>query len=181
MLSFARSLRWVRGRSSDPTASSARAADRSTALPSRRTAETPRVDIAPNDPLVMYLLSAPGPVALDGLQLDSLALRDLRAAGVKLVVPLVSQGELIGTVNLGPHLSDQENSLDDRRLLRKLAAQAPPALPVAQLVREQEAEVRARERLEQELRLAHLIPPQFLPRKAPDPPGWHGAALYRPA
>ncbi|TME90897.1 MAG: GAF domain-containing protein, partial [Chloroflexi bacterium] len=99
-------------------------ADRSTTRPSRRTAETSRVDIAPNDPLVMYLMSAPGPVALDGLQLDSPAVRDLRAAGVKLVVPLVSQGELIGTFNLGPHLSDQEYSVDDRRLLDKLAAQA---------------------------------------------------------
>jgi len=181
MLSFARSLRWVRGRGSEPTASSARATDRSTARQLHRTAETPRVDIAPNDPLVMYLMSAPGPVALDGLQLDSPALRDLRAAGVKLVVPLVSQGELIGTFNLGPHLSDQEYSVDDRRLLDKLAAQAAPALRVAQLVREQEAEVRARERLEQELRLAHLIQQQFLPRKVPDLPGWQVAAFYRPA
>src|SRR3989442_748269 len=126
MLSFARSLRWVRGRHAEPTAPSVRAADRSAARPSRRTPETPHVDIAPNDPLVMYLMSAPGPVALDGLQLDSPALRDLRAAGVKLVVPLVSQGELIGTFNLGPHLSDQDYSVDDRRLLDKLAAGAVP-------------------------------------------------------
>ena len=181
MLSFARSLRWVRGRRPQPTAPAARAGDRAAARPSRLTAETPRVDIAPNDPLVMYLLSAPGPVALDGLQLDSPALRDLRAAGVKLVVPLVIQGELIGTFNLGPHLSDEEYSVDDRRLLEKLAAQAAPALRVAQLVREQEAEVRARERLEQELRLAHLIQQQFLPKKVPDLPGWQVAAFYRPA
>src|SRR2546428_6424882 len=181
MLSFARSLRWVRGRRTEPTIPSARAADRSAARPSRRTAETARVDMAPSDRLVMYLVSALGPVALDGLQLDSAALRDLRAAGVKLVVPLVSQGELIGTFNLGPHLSDQDYSVDDRRLLDKLAAQAAPALRVAQLVREQEAEVRARERLEQELHLAHLIQQQFLPKKVPDLPGWQVAAVYRPA
>src|SRR5207302_838481 len=42
-------------------------------------------------------------------------------------------------------------------------------------------EVRARERLEQELRLAHLIQQQFLPRKVPDLPGWQVAAFYRPA
>ena len=181
MLSFARSLGWMRGRRSEATAPTVRAGTRGTAAPSTRTAETPRVEIAPNDPLVMYLLSAPGPVALDGLQLDSPALRDLRAAGVKLVVPLVSQGELIGTFNLGPHLSEQEYSVDDRRLLDKLAAQAAPALRVAQLVREQEAEVRARERLEQELRLAHLIQQQFLPKRVPDLPGWQVAAFYRPA
>src|SRR5207247_10206114 len=99
MLSFPRSLRWVRGPGSEPTASSARATDRSTARQLHRTAETPRVDIAPNDPPVMYLMSAPGPVALDGLQLDSPAPPDLRAAGVQLVLPLVSQRDLLRTFN----------------------------------------------------------------------------------
>ena len=41
----------------------------------------------------------------------------LRAADVKLVVALVSQGELIWLLNLGPRLSDQEYSGDDRKLL----------------------------------------------------------------
>ena len=68
----------------------------------------------------------------------------LRAAGVRLVVPLVTQGELIGLLNLGPRLSDQEYSGDDRRLLESLAAQAAPAVRVGQLVREQEAEIRSR-------------------------------------
>ena len=65
------------------------------------------------------------------LELDSPALRELRAAGVKLAVPLVSQGELIGVLNLGPRLSEQDYSSDDRRLLDNLAAQAAPALRVA--------------------------------------------------
>ena len=63
---------------------------------------------------------------IDTLELDSPALRELRAAGVKLAVPLVSQGELIGVLNLGPRLSEQEYSSDDRRLLDNLAAQAAP-------------------------------------------------------
>ena len=61
-----------------------------------------------------------------------------------MVVPLVTQGELIGLLNLGPRLSDQEYSPDDRRLLESLAAQAAPAVRVGQLVREQEAEIRER-------------------------------------
>ena len=105
----------------------------------------------------------------------------LRAAGVALVVPLVSQGELIGTLNLGPRLSEQDYSTDDRRLLTTLAAQAAPAIRVAQLVREQAAEAAERERLEQEMRVATLIQQQFLPRELPDLPQWQIAAYYGPA
>jgi len=61
------------------------------------------------------------------------------------------------------------------------AAQAAPAVRVGQLVREQEAEIRSRERLEQELQVAKLIQQHFLPRTAPDLPGWDVDAYYRPA
>ena len=44
----------------------------------------------------------PGRSTSRRLELDSPAVTALRAAGVALVVPLVSQGELIGTLNLGP-------------------------------------------------------------------------------
>ena len=40
------------------------------------------------------------------------------------------------------------------------------------LVREQAAEVRQRERIEQELEVAQLIQQQFLPRELPELPGW---------
>ena len=100
---------------------------------------------------------------------------------MKLAVPLVSQGELIGVINLGPRLSEQDYSADDRKLLDSLAAQAAPALRVAQLVREQEAEIRTRERYEQELRIAHLIQQNFLPREAPALEGWVPQAFYRSA
>jgi serine phosphatase RsbU (regulator of sigma subunit)/anti-sigma regulatory factor (Ser/Thr protein kinase) len=141
----------------------------------------PEVRIADNDPILPFLQAAPGAVDLDQLQLDSPALRDLRAAGIRLVVPLVTQGELIGTLNLGPRLSEQDYSTDDRKLLENLAAQAAPALRVAQLVREQEAEARERERIEQELRVAQLIQHHFLPLTLPQPPGWSVQAHYRPA
>jgi serine phosphatase RsbU (regulator of sigma subunit)/anti-sigma regulatory factor (Ser/Thr protein kinase) len=141
----------------------------------------PAVEIAENDPVLAYLQSAPGPVDLDQLQLDSPAVRELRAAGVQLVVPLVSQGELIGTLNLGPRLSEQDYSSDDRRLLDNLAGQAAPALRVAQLVRQQEAEARERQRIEQELQVAQLIQQHFLPTTLPQPAGWSIEAYYRPA
>ena len=139
------------------------------------------VDIAPNDPIIPFFQSAAGAVDIEALELESPALEALRASGVKLVVPLVTQGELIGLFNLGPRLSDQEYSGDDRRLLESLAAQAAPAVRVGQLVREQEAEIRSRERLDQELAVARLIQQNFLPRTLPEAPGWDVAADYRPA
>jgi serine phosphatase RsbU (regulator of sigma subunit)/anti-sigma regulatory factor (Ser/Thr protein kinase) len=139
------------------------------------------VNIAESDPFLAYLQSAPGPVDLARLELDSSAVAALRDAGVALVVPLVSQGELIGTLNLGPRLSEQDYSTDDRRLLTTLAAQAAPAIRVAQLVQEQAHEAAERERLDQEMRVATLIQQQFLPRQLPSLPHWQIAAYYGPA
>src|SRR5918992_5692843 len=139
------------------------------------------VEIAPNDPLLAYLQAAGEAVDLEELELDSPALRELKAAGIKLAVPLVSQGELIGVLNLGPRLSEQDYSSDDRKLLDNLAAQAAPALRVGQLVREQEAEAATRQRFEQELEVARLIQQNFLPKELPHLPGWQIAAYYRPA
>ncbi len=139
------------------------------------------LDIAESDPLLAYLQTAPGPVDVARLELDSPAVTALREAGVALIVPLVSQGELIGTLNLGPRLSEQDYSTDDRRLLTTLAAQAAPAIRVAQLVREQAHEAAERERMEQEMRVATLIQQQFLPRELPSLPQWQIAAYYGPA
>src|SRR5918999_4677188 len=142
---------------------------------------TQRVEIPPDDPLVEYFQKSPDPVDIEKLELDSTALQALRAAGGRLAIPLVGQGGLIGVLNLGPRLSEQDYSGDDRKLLDNLAAQAAPAVRVAQLVRQQEAEVRTRERLEQELRVAQLIQKNFLPKELPRLPGWQVSAHYRPA
>jgi serine phosphatase RsbU (regulator of sigma subunit)/anti-sigma regulatory factor (Ser/Thr protein kinase) len=140
-----------------------------------------QVDIASNDPLLAYLQGSSGAVDIDSLSLDSPGVRALRESGMKLVVPLINQGELIGLLNLGPRLSEQEYSADDKRLLENLGGHVAPAVMVAQLVRQQEAEARTRERIEQELRVAQLIQQNFLPRSAPDLPGWQLSAYYQPA
>lgn len=175
MTAFTRPFRRLTGR---------RAPDREAPAPvAPAPAEQPGVaiDIPESDPLFAYLQAAPGPVNLARLELTSEALTQLRDAGVALVVPLVTQGELIGTLNLGPRLSEQDYSSDDRRLLASLAAQAAPAIRVAQLVREQAAEAAERERYEQELKVAQLIQQQFLPRELPNLPEWQVAAYYGPA
>ncbi len=145
------------------------------------TTDVAPVDIGPNDPLLAYLQSASGVVDVEELELQSPALEEMKAAGVKLAVPLVSQGELIGVLNLGPRRSEQEYSSDDRKLLDNLAAQAAPALRVGQLVREQQAEAATRQRFEQELEVARLIQQNFLPKQLPELADWQVAAYYRPA
>src|SRR2546421_1368532 len=146
-----------------------------------RKVETIPIEIAPNDPIVAYFLSSPGATEIDKLHLDSPALRKLNAAGVKMAIPLVSQGELVGLLNLGPRMREQDYSTYDRTLLNDLATQAAPALRVAQLVREQRSQALERERIEQELRVASLIQQTLLPRDIPSLPGWHLESYYQPA
>jgi serine phosphatase RsbU (regulator of sigma subunit) len=138
-------------------------------------------DLPLHDPLHAYLQGAAGPVDITRLELASPALALLRAAGIVLVIPLISSGTLIGLLNLGPRLSERGYSGEDRRLLGALAGYAAPAMRVGQLVRQQQVEARNRERIEQELKVAQLIQQQFLPKSVPDLPSWHVAAFYRPA
>lgn len=139
------------------------------------------LDIPPDDPLLAYILNSPGVIEVDKLNLDSPTLQNLRNTGVKVSFPLVSQGELIGLLNLGSRLSEQEYSRDDFRLLQDLATQASPALRVAQLAQRQKIEARQRERLEQELRVARIIQETLLPKEIPSLPDWDLAVHWQPA
>lgn len=178
MTTLLRSLKLGFGkvRSERPSTAGAPAADRARGVTTVRS-----LDIAPTDPLVAYFRSSPGVVEIDKLHLDSPALSMLRESGTRLVVPLVAQGELIGLLNLGPRLSEQDYTSDDRVLLNNLATQASPAVRVAQLVREQQIEAQQRERLEQELRVARLIQQTLLPKELPMLSGWQVATYYQPA
>jgi serine phosphatase RsbU (regulator of sigma subunit)/anti-sigma regulatory factor (Ser/Thr protein kinase) len=143
--------------------------------------EVKPLDIPANDPLLAYIQSSPGVIDLDQTNLDSPTLLEMRTAGIRLALPLVSQGELIGLINLGPRRSEQDYSSDDMRLLQNLATQAAPALRVAQLVRQQQAEARQRERIEQELRVARVIQETLLPAEIPTYSGWEIHAHWQPA
>ncbi len=144
-------------------------------------AEVRPLDIPPNDPLLAYIAHAPGVIEVDRLNLDSPTLAKMKADGVRLILPLVSQGELIGLLNLGSRMSEQEYSSDDYRLLQNLATQASPALRVAQLARQQLAEAKERERMEQELRVARVIQETLLPKEIPALEGFALAAHWQPA
>ena len=141
----------------------------------------PALEIAPNDPLLAYLRSVNGPVEIARLQMDSAALAQMKATGVLVSVPLVSQGEMIGLISLGSRRSEQEYSSDDRKLLADLATQAAPAVRVAQLVRQQQLQAVERERMAQELKVAQLVQQTLLPQSLPTLDGWAIAVHYQPA
>lgn len=145
------------------------------------TVEAPSIPIPDDDPLSWHLRSVAAPVELSKIAIESAAVDELRAAGIEIVVPLVGQGELMGALYLGPRLSDQPYSTDDRKLLASLAGQVAPAIRVAQLVQEQQAETKERERIQQELRVAALIQQTLLPKELPAIDGWTIDAFYRPA
>jgi serine phosphatase RsbU (regulator of sigma subunit)/anti-sigma regulatory factor (Ser/Thr protein kinase) len=139
------------------------------------------VEIDAGDPLLIFLQAAPGPLEVTALPDYSPAVIRMKEQGVQMVVPLVTSGELVGLLALGPRLSERTYSRNDRRLLDNLARYAAPALRLGQLMHEQEIEARARERLDQELHVAQLIQQQFLPAELPELGGWHVAAFYKPA
>lgn len=139
------------------------------------------ITIPAHDPLSVLLIARAAPVALTGLALESPALDALRAAGIVLVVPLVADGRLLGSINLGPRRSEQEYSSDDRSLLATLASQLAPAVQLANLVHRQEEQAAERERIDQELRVARVIQQTLLPTDLPDLAPWQVDAFYRPA
>src|SRR5260370_30747159 len=114
-----------------------------------------KVNVADNDPIIIYALSHPGAGEVDQLQLDSPVVHNLKTNGVEIALPLASQGELIGLLNLGPRLNAQQYTHEDRALLNTLAPQVAPALPLPPMVYERQ--VRERARIEQELRTAQDI------------------------
>ncbi len=148
---------------------------RSLAIPSTA------LEVAHTDPLIDQLRGAAGPLGPGRLNVASPALDRIKEADVQLLVPLVCQAELVGWLGLGPRLGGQPYTADDRALLANLAAQAGPAVRVAQLASERRLEALARQRLDYELRLAQRIQQSLLPERPPMLRGWEIAVYWHPA
>ena len=138
-------------------------------------------EISPQDPLIPHLDRLPGAEELGDLEIESPGLLQMKSAGIQLVVPLVTHGELIGWLGLGPRRSGQDYSGDDRALLTNLAIQAAPAVRVAQLVAQRQIELLEHERISQEMQVASRIQHALLPKELPKIKGWRMAAHYQPA
>lgn len=143
-------------------------------------AEHIEIEIDEQDPVLRYLATTSGPLDIAALP-HSPATERMREQGVQVVVPLVTSGELVALIALGPRRSERGYARSDRRLLDALARYAAPALRLGQMMRAQEREARDRERIEQELHVAQLIQQQFLPTELPELGGWHLDAFYMPA
>ncbi|HEY6407950.1 MAG TPA: GAF domain-containing SpoIIE family protein phosphatase, partial [Ktedonobacteraceae bacterium] len=146
-----------------------------------KSSSTVEIMVADDDALIAYVLSHPAALEVDCLQLDSPVLQDLKLRAIEMILPLASQGELIGLLTLGPHLKGGEYTHEEITMLNTLAPQVAPALRVAQMVQAQRVQVRESERIEQELRTAQAIQHAFLPKDVPAFPGWQLAPYYRPA
>lgn len=145
-----------------------------------RTAEVV-VHIEPGDPLRQFLLSTARPIAVEAIgDIGSPGVEEMRAGGVALLVPMVSQGELVAVLQLGERRSGQPYSVEDRDLLASLASSTAQSIRVSQLVRERESRARERERVAAELRVATLIQQGFLP-EMPSLAGWNFETHYEPA
>ncbi len=134
-----------------------------------------------DDPILEMFDQGPGTIEMAQLDVDSDAYQFMLSSGYMLIVPLITQGELIGWINLGQRMSEQNYTTDDEILLTRLAIQVAPTVRVAQLVAEQQVEAITRERLEQELLVASRIQTGLLPKELPQFDDWHLSAYYQPA
>jgi len=97
-------------------------------------------EIAPDEQLIAYFEQHPAPLIADGINLALAAVPFLAANGVSLLVPLVTQGRLVGLLSLGEPAGGGAYSRDDLAFLSTLADEAAAAARIAQLLARQRAD-----------------------------------------
>jgi GAF domain-containing protein len=93
-----------------------------------------QLEIAPDEQLIGYFEQHPVPLVAHGIDLASAAAPYLGANGVSLLVPLVTQGRLVGLLSLGDPAGGGAYSRDDLAFLSTLADEAAAAAWIAQLL-----------------------------------------------
>jgi sigma-B regulation protein RsbU (phosphoserine phosphatase) len=115
------------------------------------------------------------PVIVPDVRTDSRYVQARPETRSELAAPLILEGRTIGVFNLESDLDDayHEGHLD---IVKAFAAQAAVAVERARLTRE----LLERRRLEKELAIAREIQASFLPKSAPELPGFELAGTTRP-
>ena len=132
--------------------------------------EEAEISLREDDPLIARLAQ--------GEMVDIEAVQGTLARwGIVLAVPLIAQEKLIGLLALGPKLSGEVYTSWDRELLSALSDRATASITIGQLV----SQVKARERVAQELKVAQGIQTSFLPEVCPRLPGFDIAAYWQSA
>lgn len=99
-------------------------------------------------------------------------------------IPVEHGGEILGVLTLARSESEPPFNADDLKLLGLFASQAAIALANAQQYEELQklyAQVKEKEHLESELRIARSIQASLLPKKLPRSTGWEFAAMWEAA
>ncbi|MCG6894806.1 MAG: SpoIIE family protein phosphatase [Desulfobacteraceae bacterium] len=95
-----------------------------------------------------------------------------------MIVPLMSRGEVIGTIGMPTATPDRIFSMEDVALAQTIASQIASAIDNARLFARTE---RARERAEHELEIGRRLQSDFLPDRLPRMEGWELTAHFEPA
>jgi serine phosphatase RsbU (regulator of sigma subunit) len=132
--------------------------------------EEAEISLRGDDPLIARLAQ--------GEMVDIEAVQGTLARwGIVLAVPLIAQEKLIGLLALGPKLSGEVYTSWDRELLSALSDRAAASITIGQLV----SQVKAREHVAQELKVAQGIQTSFLPEVCPRLPRFDIAAYWQSA
>lgn len=138
-------------------------------------------EVGMDDPLVQYIDKTSDAIEVERLDLDSALLKGFKAHSIKLIVPLICQGELIGWIALGVRLGGQGYASDDQSLLVNLANQTASSIQTAQLIMQHETLALERERYSHELRVARHVQQTLLPAELPTLLGWKVGVYWQPA
>ncbi len=99
-----------------------------------------QLEIAPDEQLIGYFEQHPAPLVAHDIDLASPAAPYMGGNGVSLLVPLVTQGRLVGLLSLGEPAGGGSYSRDDLAFLTALADEAAAAARIAQLLAWQRAD-----------------------------------------
>jgi len=125
--------------------------------------------ISTDAPGVAELARRGKPFDLRGLPGDrDRGLSGLFATLAECLVPLLDrQGRLIGLIVLGPRLSEEAYSGEDKRLLASVAGQAGIALESLKLARQMAEKLEAEQRAAREMDIARAVQARLFPQKLP--------------
>jgi len=98
----------------------------------------------------------------------SLLLPELASARPECLVPILSRsGEWLGLIVLGPKLSDEPYSREDKQLLGSVASQAALGLESITLAEQMAERMEADRRVQQEMEIARAVQNKLLPQQLP--------------
>ncbi len=110
-------------------------------------------------------------------EISEICTADFEALHASLMVPLVYQNQVIGSLNLGDKKSGKPYNRQDIDLLRTLASQGAVAIENARLFQEN----LEKQRMEEELNIARNLQMSMLPATCPEIKGFKIVAISTPA